>query len=403
MKTYNRNALILLFSVTYFVSYLTRINFSAVISEMEIATGFSKQLLSMSLTGSFITYGAGQILSGILGDRHTPKKLVLFGLFLTVAMNLTLPFCSSPWLMTAVWSVNGFAQAFMWPPIVRLLIALFSKVRYTKSVVRVSWGSSIASIVVYLLSPIIITFTGWKGVFFLGAFCGIVMMILWQAFCPNIKPQKRAVQHAQSADAVAKTNIKVLTPLFFAVGLIIVICGMLRDGISTWTPSLISESFNLSSSSGILSGAVMPIFGMVCYEVALSLYRKRFSNPVYCAALIFLIGIISAAVLILALEKSAVLTLISIALLNGTMHGANLMFTGMVPSFYANTGKVSTVSGVLNSFVYIGAAVSTYGIAIITESFGWKVTVISWLALTVLGGLLAFILAKPWLNEVKKQ
>ncbi|MBR5223129.1 MAG: MFS transporter, partial [Clostridia bacterium] len=189
MKTYNRNALVLLFSVTYFVSYLTRINYGAVISEMEATTGFSKQLLSMAVTGSFITYGAGQILTGILGDRISPKKLVRLGLIITVSMNFILPFCDfSPWLMAVVWSINGLAQAFMWPPIVKLLLSIFNKTRYTKAILRVTWGSSIATIVTYLFAPFIILTLNWKGVFFFSATCGVIMIVLWQIFCPDIQP-----------------------------------------------------------------------------------------------------------------------------------------------------------------------------------------------------------------------
>ncbi len=395
MKTYNRRALVFLFSLTYMVSYLTRINYSAVISEIEASTGFSKQLLSMALTGSFITYGVGQILSGVLGDKFSPKKLVLMGLFISVSMNILLPFCNSPWLMTAVWSINGLAQAFMWPPIVKLLVALFHKERYTKSVVRVSWGSSIGTIIMYLIAPVIILMADWKFVFIFSAVCGIIMMILWQCFCPDITAHKKIQQQVTE-----KTDAKIFTPIFFLVGIIIIICGMLKDGVATWTPSLISESFKLSNASGILSGTVLPVFGMICYELALLLYRKKFKNPLICASVIFIIGFVSASVLIFSLKRNAVLSVISIALLNGSMHGANLMFTGMLPAFYVKTGKVSTVSGVLNSFVYIGSSVSTYGIALLTESFGWDITVLVWLGLVISGTLICFTVAKPWLKKV---
>ena len=70
------NAFVLLFVATYMISYITRINYGAIISEIRSQTGISKSLLSMSVTGSFITYGIGQIISGIFGDRISPKKLV---------------------------------------------------------------------------------------------------------------------------------------------------------------------------------------------------------------------------------------------------------------------------------------------------------------------------------------
>ena len=154
------NALAFLFAITYMVSYITRINYGAVILEMTTETGISKSLLSMAVTGSFITYGAGQIVTGILGDRFSPKKLVFFGLLLTVGMNLLIPLSSNPYQMLVVWCVNGFAQSFMWPPMVRLMSAYLTDEDYKKVVGKVSWGSSVGTILVYLFSPVLISFSG---------------------------------------------------------------------------------------------------------------------------------------------------------------------------------------------------------------------------------------------------
>ncbi|MBR4954790.1 MAG: MFS transporter, partial [Clostridia bacterium] len=101
--------LTVLFTIMYMVSYITRINFGAVISEMVVQTGLSKAALGMSLTGSFVFYGAGQIVSGVCGDRISPKKLISWGFAATVLMNLLIPLCRSHYAMLAVWCVNGFA------------------------------------------------------------------------------------------------------------------------------------------------------------------------------------------------------------------------------------------------------------------------------------------------------
>lgn len=76
-------------------------------------TGLSKSSLSWALTGLFITYGTGQLISGYFGDKFQPKKLVAAGLCTTIIINILIPLCNSSALMTALWCVNGFAQAFM--------------------------------------------------------------------------------------------------------------------------------------------------------------------------------------------------------------------------------------------------------------------------------------------------
>ena len=47
-----------LFMTAYMVSYLTRINFGAIIVEMVDSTGFSRSELSIAITAAFFTYGA---------------------------------------------------------------------------------------------------------------------------------------------------------------------------------------------------------------------------------------------------------------------------------------------------------------------------------------------------------
>ena len=70
------NKLAALFAITYMVSYITRINYGAVISEMVLSTNMLKSQLSMAVTGSFVSYGLGQIVSGVCGDKFSPKKLI---------------------------------------------------------------------------------------------------------------------------------------------------------------------------------------------------------------------------------------------------------------------------------------------------------------------------------------
>ena len=82
------NATIFLFALTYMVSYMTRINLGAVITEIVARTGMTKTMLSAAVTGSAITYGLGQLISGYIGDRVSPKRLVFLGLLVTAVMNL---------------------------------------------------------------------------------------------------------------------------------------------------------------------------------------------------------------------------------------------------------------------------------------------------------------------------
>lgn len=378
---------VLLCAVTYFVSYITRTNYGAIISEMVAATGYTKSMLSLALTGSFITYGAGMIVSGFLGDRIAPKKMVTAGLAGASLMNLLILLCADPWQMFIVWCCNGFCQSLLWPPIVRILTAVQTPEEYKASVVKMTWGSSCGTIAVYLIAPLLISWFSWKAVFLVSAVCGISMIGLWNRFCPSVSVQKREKVQYKGGSVFSTTVIVIMVA--------IVLHGMLRDGVTTWMPSYISETYNLSSVISILTGVVLPIFGIVCSQVTSLLYRKTFTNPMVCAGVIFGVGALAALGLVFCTGKSAALSVILSAVLDACMHGVNLIMTCMLPPILAKDGNISLISGTLNSCTYVGSAISIYGIAALTEGFGWGLTVLLWFLVAVAGTVLCLVCGKP--------
>ncbi len=386
------NALVLLFVATYMISYVTRINYGAIISEIQSQTGISKSLLSMSVTGSFITYGVGQIISGIFGDRISPKKLVSWGLTASVCMNFLIPLCKDPYQMLVVWSVNGFAQSFMWPPIVKIMTEVLSETDYKYAVTKVSWGSSFGTIIVYLTSPLLISAFRWRSVFVFSAILGLVMIFVWNRYSCDVKTEPR-----QREITTAKGTV-FLKPVLLGILFAIILQGMLRDGVTTWMPSYIAETYHLSNEISILTGVILPVFSILCYQIATKLYTKKFNNPVVCAGLLFGVGALSALVLRFSAGQNAAVSVFMFAVLTGCMHGANLMLVGMVPLYFQSTGKVSTVSGIVNASTYIGSAVSTYGIAVLSEAFDWNFTIVIWLTIAVCGTCVCLICSRYWDN-----
>lgn len=395
-KISQKNKLVLLFTMTYMISYMTRINYSAIISEMEYATGMSRSLLSMALTGSAVTYGIGQIISGVCGDKFSPKRLVCFGLVTTVLMNLLIPLCNGPYQMLVVWCVNGFAQAFMWPPIVKLMTTLLTDEEYKKASVTVSWGSSFGSIAIYLICPLLIALSGWRTVFIFSAVCGAVVIFIWNRNCPDIEKEHKVLVR----NAAEKKKNMLFTPLMIFIMLAIVLQGMLRDGVTTWMPSYIAETYHLSSAVSILTGVVLPVFSIFCFQAAAILYRKKFQNPLLCAGVIFGAGVIASLALFIVSGKNAAFSVLFSALLTGCMHGVNLVLICMIPPFFQENGNVSTVSGILNSCTYVGSAISTYGIALISEIFSWRFTLLIWGIIAVLGTITCFACIRPWNKEI---
>ncbi len=386
-----------LFTAVYFAGYLTRTNFAAIISEIENETGYSKASLSLCLTGLFFAYGLGQLVSGYLGDRARPKALVFIGLSASSLCNFLMAFVRSPALMMILWTVNGFAQSFLWPPIVLMLTALTEGEEYRKAVMSVNSGGSAGAVAVYLISPFLMTLFSWRAVFLCCGILGIAMSGLWLKYCPSVSAKYVNPRKFPLIDAEGKW----LIPAEMAgILLAVVIQGALRDGATTWMPTDIEETFHLNGELSILSGAVLPMFSTVSFRIALFIHRKWIRNPVTCASLLFLGGALTTVLLTAFSDVNALLTVVLFTLLSGMMHGINLMLVSLLPSYFTRMGIVSTVSGIVNCCTYIGSAIVTYGIGASVDLVGWETITAVWCFAAAAGCVACFFCSRTgWSRE----
>lgn len=387
--------------LTYLGSYLTRVNFGAVTVEIITSTGWEKSAISVVTTALFITYGAGQLISGKLSDKYDPHKLTSAGLLVSILMNIMIPFCNSIPLMTAIWAVNGFAQAMMWPPIVKILATHCHTADYQRASVIVSWGSTAGTVLVYLISPLCIEFAGWQTVFYICAGVTLAILVLWVIAFPQI--MKRAevteAENTPNAPLVQPTAERMPKLLYFVLIPILlesIVLGALRDSITTWLPSYISESFNMGESISVLSGVIIPILTAIIYPMSLKLYRRFFTNELSCAGTIYIFSALSALLLFFTYSSGPIVSVILLSLICATMHGINFLIIVLSPKRFAKFGNVGLISGLLNSFVYVGSSVSIYGIARVAESSGWRATIAVWGFAAAAGIALCFIPSRGW-------
>lgn len=397
------NLMIILSVGVYFFSYLTRINYTAIIVELIDKSILTKPQAAIVTTVAFITYGVGQLLSGFIGDRISPRWLIFYGFIATISMNFLMPVCSkNVLLLTTVWGINGVAQAFMWPPLVKIMTAALTDSEYMRAVSFIGIGSSAATIIIYLFSPFIITLFGWQYVFYIFGGLSLIAAFLWIFITGRLlknveiklgKSRKTELQVSDGNSSEVKLA-KYLTGLLPVILLTIALQGVLRDGITTWTPSFMSENFKIEPSKSIFTAIGAPVFhvfiNIVTYKIL-----KILKNDIFKALTIYYLASTVFLFILRAFSmNSAVLSVIVISSATGVVHGINLLQTGYIPKYFVCIGSVSTISGILNFSTYIGSAISTYLFAIISDSFGWGITVISWVGFSLLGLAINYLLWK---------
>ena len=119
--------------------------------------------------------------------------------------------------MAILWAINGFAQAMMWPPIVKILVSKCNEAEYTYAMIRVSWGSSLGTILVYLTAPLVIKVFGWEGVMIASAVLGASVAVIWFFFKSRITNDYSIPATTNQSSSNKKIKIPSITivPLIF--------------------------------------------------------------------------------------------------------------------------------------------------------------------------------------------
>lgn len=380
--------------IVCFASYITRLNFAAVLVEFIQSEGIMKSAASVIITAMLVTNGVGQLLSGYLGDRFSPRLLIFLGLSVAAVCNVLLPVVSpSIPAMAAVWGINGVAQAMLWPPLVKICANALHTEDYNRLVPVIDTSCASATIAVYLVSPMIITLSGWQQVLYVAAGFAAVAAIVWiLATGPLLKNVSFAShKEKKAAPEIDTMGNKVALRLLPYILLSAAMLGILKDGITTWMPTFISETFQVESTVSILTTVLIPashmLIGLSTYRVLVAMKRDVF------AAISLYFAVTTGFLLLLWCSgtNSMVLSTLFIALGSGGLHGINALSTYYLPELLGGTERISFYAGLLNAAIFVGSALSTFLFAVISEALGWDMTVISWVIFAFIGLVLMLI------------
>lgn len=387
----------------YSASYVGRINLSAAIADRVAAGLFTKEEAGLIGTVFFVVYGSFQIINGVLGDKISPFGMIIAGTFGGAVANAAMAFCSTHTQMAVVWGVNGLAMSLLWVAILKILANIINDEMRPRACLNLSATLPVGSVLAYLLSAFSLKFLSWQYVFWIPAAILFVVAVFftlsYRAAKPHITEREVPVP-----EKVGEKGGKLL-PLFAVSGLLLVlpadvIHGAIKEGITTWEPTMIAQVFNKSVSLSTLSSVLLPVFNLTGIYLITPIYKKLCkSNELVTGTLIVAFSSVVLLALTFLLQSGvlplggAVVMLSTVTMAMGTF---NYMIITRVPMRFAAVGKTATVSGVMNATAYVGCAFASVGFGSISEKYGWVACVAVWAALSLAGVALTAVAAMQW-------
>ena len=381
--------LIFLVWLVYATSYLGKVNYSSNITQIIDFYHISKAEAGLPPTLFFFAYGSGQVVNGLLCKRYPIRLTISLSMILSSLLNLVIAVSSNFEIVKWLWMVNGFALSLLWPTLIRLLSESLAKTELTKSSVVIGTTVASGTLTIYALGALYAYLGHFKLSFYTAAFADLLVALVWlfsykkatnMALAQKAREDTSAEQ--ETAEEIVRTSKSMpkailLSTVFLC--LFAVVTNLVKDGLITWVPSVLKESYSLPDTLAILLTLVIPVVAIFGNAFALALHKK-FSDYVsqgcFCFAVIS--GILGIILWSLG-AKNMVAMLISLLFTSLFASSINSMITAIYPIFMRSQLNSGMFAGILNGFCYLGSTISSYGLGFVADRHGW--TGVFWLLL----------------------
>lgn len=375
--------------LVYAVAYIGRLNFSASLGDMTASGWITKAQGGIIGTGFFISYGAGQLVSGILGDLYKPRGMVMIGLVASALVNLAVSLQPAFPVMMALWCVNGLAQSLLWSPLLRFVAERMEGEPCTWACANLSTAGVVGNLLVYVLCAALIAFAHWRWSFLVAAVLLGLMAAGWWVAAPKL-PERDNVAWgaAQRGNPLKGLSALLFLPLILLAAGAGVLNGALRDGVSMWVPTFLSDRTGVDTALAVLMTSLLPVLTLPGVALATFLNRKC-RNEFQAMGLLFVLGTL--AVVGLFFARHSILCVVLFAMVTMTMMAVNTITVSLIPLRFAAQGRLSTVSGYINAMTYVGSGLSSFIIGAVAQGAGWNAVLWVWLGMAAAGILLGVL------------
>lgn len=374
--------LIFLGWLVYTMSYLGKVNYSANITQIIDFYDLTKTEAGIVPTFFFFAYGIGQIVNGLLCKKYNIKWMIFISLFVSSSINLLIAVSSDFSIMKWLWLVNGFVLSILWPTIVRMLSESLPQVKLSTSSIVMGTTVAVGTLIVYGSSSVFAIFDNFKLSFYLAGVSVLVVAIIW-IFCFD-KAVKTAKQEKEQEeiktqpenDGISKQETdkmqrKILFATIYILCFFAILVNLIKDGLMTWVPSILKENFSMSDSLSVLLTLFLPILAVFGNAFAYVIHKRIPDYINHCVAVFAVIAVLIGAIIGSLKLEIAVTMLIGLVAVNFLASSLNSLVTSVFPLFMRGKVNSGLVAGVINGFCYVGSAISSYGLGVIADNFGW--------------------------------
>ena len=368
--------LIFLCWLVYSSSYIGKVSFAANIDQ--IMSFYNVSHAEAGLVGSclFFSYAIGQFVNGFFSRKYNVKFVVSLALLTSALMNFLIPTVNYFPIVKFLWAVNGFALSFLWPTLIRFLAESLPRSEMPRASLAMGTTVATGTLFIYALSALFVNFNFFIS-FYVAPVILPIVFVIWVIKCRSFEAMAKSVPENKEEIPESRSTVDVKKKMPFDVMAVVVAfafigiaINFIAEGLTTWVPSILNESFDVGESLSKVLTIALPLIAVLGNLSAIRL-NKLIPNFVLDAAICFTAsGVLVLIVLWMLDLKIAAAALIAFAVIRMLMALSNGLVTSVFPLYMKGKVNSGLIAGVLNGFCYVGSTLSTYGLGAIADTAG---------------------------------
>ncbi len=388
MKEKNKKTIVFLsIAVMCFLVYLACYATKSLLSvnlPFMIRDGYDSVAIGLMSSVYFLSYGAGQLVVGFIGDKIKLKYMLLSGLAVAGSACFAFAVIGNIAVKTVAWGVCGFGLSFLYAPLVKSVSDYLEGKQAETCMVLLNFASILGSSVAGIFGA----FGNWKVSTVV--FASLLVFLAVATFVVNIVFGKKFPVLQEKKVEEAPMPMKEFVRYWLRNGaiafiLISAIQGIGKNTITFWTPTYISDYLGFKPEIASIIFSVMTLISALNQIVAILLYHFMKDKIERVIRFSFTLSTICFVLMIPIKNVYANLVLLLVAT-SGYSWAATMLWT-FYCRLFKNVHRVAFVVGSLDFISYMFSAISSLLFSQAIIKIGWTNLIIVWAVLMGAGVL----------------
>lgn len=380
-KTDNRKAVTIGFIciATYMVNYYLR-NLLSVMTPMLLETGmYTEAHIGLLSSTYMVLYAAGQLVNGILGDRLSPKKMVLIGIITASIATVAFPLTPYPAVQFIYFAALGFGLSMVRGPLMKIISENTAPNQARTICVFFSFASFAGPLIASLFAMV----NNWIWGYLIAGIIAVAVAIIAYIGLNTLEHKGIITYRSSKGEGIGAFFSVFKIEKFGFYMVIACIVEIAGASVSFWIPTYLTDglSFEKDTANFIFSGistcrSFMPF-------LSLAIFRAIKEKDIPMMRVGFGVSSLFFVCMLFAPNRYVSILFLLLALMAMSCTSA-LLWSIYIPSL-GKTGKVSSVNGILDCTGYVAAALANLLFANVMANVGWNTVFVLWASLGVIG------------------